>query len=86
MPHIKTFMRVSPDFTQLAWFLITRCVPHCYTFLSIPKVELTHPFSLQPERQQQHYGCIYGSLTQKKFDLMARVDVLAENSCLKLDC
>ncbi|XP_075875942.1 tyrosyl-DNA phosphodiesterase 1 [Nelusetta ayraudi] len=23
MPHIKTFMRVSPDFTQLAWFLIT---------------------------------------------------------------
>ncbi|XP_070410575.1 tyrosyl-DNA phosphodiesterase 1 isoform X2 [Nothobranchius furzeri] len=23
MPHIKTYMRVSPDFTQLAWFLIT---------------------------------------------------------------
>lgn len=23
MPHIKTFMRASPDFTQLAWFLIT---------------------------------------------------------------
>ncbi len=24
MPHIKTYMRVSPDFTQLAWFLVTR--------------------------------------------------------------
>ncbi|XP_041927661.1 tyrosyl-DNA phosphodiesterase 1 isoform X3 [Alosa sapidissima] len=23
MPHIKTYMRVSPDFTQLAWFLVT---------------------------------------------------------------
>uniref|UniRef100_A0AAY4A8Q1 Tyrosyl-DNA phosphodiesterase 1 n=1 Tax=Denticeps clupeoides TaxID=299321 RepID=A0AAY4A8Q1_9TELE len=23
MPHIKTFMRASPDFSQLAWFLIT---------------------------------------------------------------
>ncbi|XP_054626524.1 tyrosyl-DNA phosphodiesterase 1 isoform X1 [Dunckerocampus dactyliophorus] len=23
MPHIKTYMRVSPDFTELAWFLIT---------------------------------------------------------------
>ncbi|XP_076011906.1 tyrosyl-DNA phosphodiesterase 1 [Genypterus blacodes] len=23
MPHIKTYMRASPDFTQLAWFLIT---------------------------------------------------------------
>nr|XP_023684518.1 tyrosyl-DNA phosphodiesterase 1 isoform X1 [Paramormyrops kingsleyae] len=23
MPHIKTFMRASPDFTELAWFLIT---------------------------------------------------------------
>uniref|UniRef100_UPI003AAEAB51 tyrosyl-DNA phosphodiesterase 1 n=1 Tax=Centroberyx gerrardi TaxID=166262 RepID=UPI003AAEAB51 len=23
MPHIKTYMRTSPDFTQLAWFLIT---------------------------------------------------------------
>lgn len=25
MPHIKTYMRASPDFTQLAWFLVTRC-------------------------------------------------------------
>uniref|UniRef100_A0A4W5QUL1 Tyrosyl-DNA phosphodiesterase 1 n=1 Tax=Hucho hucho TaxID=62062 RepID=A0A4W5QUL1_9TELE len=24
MPHIKTYMRASPDFTQLAWFLVTR--------------------------------------------------------------
>ncbi|XP_061670791.1 tyrosyl-DNA phosphodiesterase 1 [Syngnathoides biaculeatus] len=23
MPHIKTYMRASPDFTQLAWFLVT---------------------------------------------------------------
>uniref|UniRef100_A0A7N8YJU2 Tyrosyl-DNA phosphodiesterase 1 n=1 Tax=Mastacembelus armatus TaxID=205130 RepID=A0A7N8YJU2_9TELE len=23
MPHIKTYMRVSPDFTELAWFLVT---------------------------------------------------------------
>uniref|UniRef100_W5LH18 Tyrosyl-DNA phosphodiesterase 1 n=1 Tax=Astyanax mexicanus TaxID=7994 RepID=W5LH18_ASTMX len=23
MPHIKTYMRVSPDFSQLAWFLVT---------------------------------------------------------------
>lgn len=23
MPHIKTYLRVSPDFTQLAWFLVT---------------------------------------------------------------
>uniref|UniRef100_A0A665W9L0 Tyrosyl-DNA phosphodiesterase 1 n=1 Tax=Echeneis naucrates TaxID=173247 RepID=A0A665W9L0_ECHNA len=23
MPHIKTYMRVSPDFTKLAWFLVT---------------------------------------------------------------
>ncbi|XP_052009714.1 tyrosyl-DNA phosphodiesterase 1 isoform X2 [Xyrauchen texanus] len=23
MPHIKTYMRVSPDYTQLAWFLVT---------------------------------------------------------------
>uniref|UniRef100_A0A4W6G585 Tyrosyl-DNA phosphodiesterase 1 n=1 Tax=Lates calcarifer TaxID=8187 RepID=A0A4W6G585_LATCA len=23
MPHIKTYMRTSPDFTQLAWFLVT---------------------------------------------------------------
>ncbi|XP_055719795.1 tyrosyl-DNA phosphodiesterase 1 isoform X2 [Salvelinus fontinalis] len=23
MPHIKTYLRASPDFTQLAWFLIT---------------------------------------------------------------
>nr|XP_055028721.1 tyrosyl-DNA phosphodiesterase 1-like isoform X1 [Misgurnus anguillicaudatus] len=23
MPHIKTYMRISPDFTQLAWFLVT---------------------------------------------------------------
>uniref|UniRef100_A0A672SJT0 Tyrosyl-DNA phosphodiesterase 1 n=1 Tax=Sinocyclocheilus grahami TaxID=75366 RepID=A0A672SJT0_SINGR len=23
MPHIKTYMRVSPDFTQLPWFLVT---------------------------------------------------------------
>nr|XP_057934812.1 tyrosyl-DNA phosphodiesterase 1 isoform X2 [Doryrhamphus excisus]XP_057934813.1 tyrosyl-DNA phosphodiesterase 1 isoform X2 [Doryrhamphus excisus]XP_057934814.1 tyrosyl-DNA phosphodiesterase 1 isoform X2 [Doryrhamphus excisus]XP_057934815.1 tyrosyl-DNA phosphodiesterase 1 isoform X2 [Doryrhamphus excisus]XP_057934816.1 tyrosyl-DNA phosphodiesterase 1 isoform X2 [Doryrhamphus excisus]XP_057934817.1 tyrosyl-DNA phosphodiesterase 1 isoform X2 [Doryrhamphus excisus]XP_057934818.1 tyrosyl-DNA ph len=23
MPHIKTYMRLSPDFTQLAWFLVT---------------------------------------------------------------
>lgn len=42
MPHIKTFMRVSPDFTQLAWFLITRCVPHCYTFLSTPIKSRAH--------------------------------------------
>lgn len=24
MPHIKTYMRVSPDYTELAWFLVTR--------------------------------------------------------------
>ncbi|XP_034413888.1 tyrosyl-DNA phosphodiesterase 1 isoform X2 [Cyclopterus lumpus] len=24
MPHIKTYMRASPDFTELAWFLVTR--------------------------------------------------------------
>ncbi|XP_077376303.1 tyrosyl-DNA phosphodiesterase 1 isoform X2 [Festucalex cinctus] len=24
MPHIKTYMRTSPDFTQLAWVLVTR--------------------------------------------------------------
>ncbi|TRY59029.1 hypothetical protein DNTS_022947 [Danionella cerebrum] len=23
MPHIKTYMRISPDFSQLAWFLVT---------------------------------------------------------------
>ncbi|XP_058484791.1 tyrosyl-DNA phosphodiesterase 1 [Solea solea] len=23
MPHIKTYMRASPDFTQLAWFIVT---------------------------------------------------------------
>ncbi|KAF3833065.1 hypothetical protein F7725_026730 [Dissostichus mawsoni] len=23
MPHIKTYMRASPDFTQLAWFFVT---------------------------------------------------------------
>ncbi|KAJ8290291.1 hypothetical protein GJAV_G00011010 [Gymnothorax javanicus] len=23
MPHIKTYMRTSPDFTELAWFLVT---------------------------------------------------------------
>ncbi|XP_022432009.1 tyrosyl-DNA phosphodiesterase 1 isoform X3 [Delphinapterus leucas] len=26
MPHIKTYMRPSPDFSQLAWFLVTRSV------------------------------------------------------------
>lgn len=26
MPHIKTYMRPSPDFSQLAWFLVTRYV------------------------------------------------------------
>lgn len=24
MPHIKTYMRASPDFAELAWFLVTR--------------------------------------------------------------
>ncbi|XP_044916295.1 tyrosyl-DNA phosphodiesterase 1 isoform X3 [Felis catus] len=24
MPHIKTYMRLSPDFSQIAWFLVTR--------------------------------------------------------------
>ncbi|XP_072349963.1 tyrosyl-DNA phosphodiesterase 1 isoform X3 [Scyliorhinus torazame] len=25
MPHIKTYMRASPDFGELAWFAVTRC-------------------------------------------------------------
>lgn len=60
MPHIKTFMRVSPDFTRLAWFLITRCVCVCALPVYQFKVELTHPFSLQPRTQQQHYGDMFG--------------------------
>lgn len=28
IPHIKTYTRVSPDWTQAAWFLVTRYVCH----------------------------------------------------------
>uniref|UniRef100_A0A5F9D5P1 Tyrosyl-DNA phosphodiesterase 1 n=1 Tax=Oryctolagus cuniculus TaxID=9986 RepID=A0A5F9D5P1_RABIT len=27
MPHIKTYMRPSPDFSKIAWFLVTRSQP-----------------------------------------------------------
>lgn len=35
MPHIKTYMRVSPDFTQLAWFLVTRWNKLYYIYVFI---------------------------------------------------
>ncbi|KAJ6661835.1 hypothetical protein lerEdw1_013006 [Lerista edwardsae] len=34
MPHIKTYMRVSPDFQKIAWFLVTRQVFYFFPFIN----------------------------------------------------